>query len=166
MLAPCRYPFLEDFYCSGCCGSQPEILAKLQHCPRQPRILGGDRHRSAPVAASFDQTARPPTEPVLLVAEPGQDGACAHDQQAAQVAVASLGNAPEPLLAAAAVLTGHETDPRGNLAAAVEFVSAAEAGEQRTGRRRADAGKLHETSAARVLARCLGDGAVVLVDDG
>ena len=29
-----------------------------------------------------------------------------------------------------------------------------------------DAGQLHETSAPRVLARCLGNGAVVLVDDG
>ena len=143
---------------------QSEILAVLQHCPSQPRILRGDSHHGAPVAASFDQAARPTAEAVLLVAESGQDGAGTHDQEAAQVTVSGLGDAPQPRLAAAAVLPGNEADPRGDLATVAEFVSTPEAGEQRTGGGGADAWQLHEALAARVLARCLGDGAVVVGD--
>lgn len=105
---------------------QPEIFAILQHRPGQPRILRGDRDDGSPVAASFDQAARPPAEPVLLGAEACQDGASAHDKQAAQVMVAGLGDAPQPRFAATAVLPWNQPDPRGNLAAVGEFVAAAE----------------------------------------
>lgn len=145
---------------------QPEIFAILQHRPGQPRILRGDRHHGSPVAASFDQAACPSAEPVLLGAESGQDGAGAHDEQAVQVMVAGLGDAPQPRFAAAAVLPGNQFDPCGNLAAVGEFVAAAEAGEKRTGGGGANAGQLHETFAARVFACGLGDAAVVVGDQG
>ena len=102
---------------------EPEVFAILQHRPRQPGVLGGNRHHRAPVAAALDQTARPATEAILLVAQTAENGASAHHEKTAQIGITRLGDAPESRLAAAAVLTRRQTDPRRDLSAVVEFLS-------------------------------------------
>ena len=110
------------------------------------------------------QTACPAAEAILFVAEAVEDGACAHDQQTAQVAVAGLGDPPQSCLAAAAVLPRRQSDPGRHLAAVLEVVAVADAGQQCAGGDRADAGALHQAFAARIFARRLGDEPVVLGD--
>ena len=84
------------FCCSGGLIDESEIVAVVQHRPGQPQVLGGDGDRRFPVTASFDQVSRPATEPVLLVAQSGENGAGAHDEQTAQVGVARLGDPAQP----------------------------------------------------------------------
>ena len=141
---------------------QSKILAVLERCPRQPRILGGDGNDRFPVAAPFNEAPCPATEAILLVAKAVEDSTRTHDQQAPEVAVTGLGDAPEPGFSTAAVLTRCQTDPGGHLSAIVKVVRAAEAGEQCAGGGGADAGELHQAFAARIFAGGQGDGAVVL----
>ena len=63
------------------------------------------------------------------------------------------------------VLTGDKSGPGGELPTVLEVVTAAQAGDQGAGRRRADAGELHELPAALVLFGGLGDGFVVPQED-
>ena len=92
---PFPFPHSEDAFCvrSGSTFLHPEILAVLQYRPSQPGILGSNRHRCLPVAASLQQRARPATEAILLVSQTIEDGTRTEDQQAAQIAVAGLGDA-------------------------------------------------------------------------
>ena len=136
----------------------------MQHRPGQSQVLGGDGDRRFPVAASFNQISGPTTESVLLVAESGENGPGAHDEQAAQVGVARLGDPAQPGFAATAVLAGDESGPGGELPTVLEVVTATQAGHQGAGGGRADTGELHELPTALVLFGGLGNGFVVLVD--
>ena len=66
---------------------------------------------------------------ILFVADAVEHRSRTHHQQAAQVAVAGFGDASQPRLAAAAVLAGHQADPRRHLASVIEVVAAADAGQ-------------------------------------
>jgi len=87
--------FTEDAFYSGLGGAriQTKVFAVFQHRPRQPRIFRGYGDHRFPVAASFLQAACPAAEAILFVAQPGQNGARAHDEEAAQAGVARLGDA-------------------------------------------------------------------------
>lgn len=146
---------------SVCHWFELEVIAIFQHCPRQSRVLCGNRDGGPPVAPPLDQSSNPSAEAILFLAETGNNGSGAVDQQAAQISVASLRDAAPPRLAATAVLTGRDSDPGRNLSAVSEVVPGTDAGEQRTGRGWADAAQLHQPLATRVLARDLSDRTVV-----
>ena len=106
-----------------------EVFALGEHRPGHAGILGRDRDDRLPVAAPLGQRHRPAAEPVLLPGRSGQRGACPQDQQRSQITVAGLGDAPETLLAAGAVLSRHESEPGGELSAVGEVVAVADAGQ-------------------------------------
>src|SRR5208282_6079604 len=68
----------------------------------------------------------------------------AHDQELAQVAVAHLGDAPEPHFAAGRVLAWRQAKEGGELAPAGEFACVLDRGHDRRGGDRADAGNGHQ----------------------
>ena len=136
----------------------------MQHRPRQPGVLGGNGHHGLPIPSSFDQTARPATEAVLLVAQTGQDGAGAHHQQAAQVSIPGLGDSPQSGFTTTAVLPRYQPDPRRDLATVPEVVAVANTGQEGTGRHWADAAMFHQAFAARVFTGGFDDGFVVVRD--
>ena len=78
------------------------------------RILRGNGHHRAPVAAARDQTARPTTKVILLIPDAIEYGTRPHDQQTSQVAVSGFGDVAQSSFAAAAVLAGREPDPGGD----------------------------------------------------
>ena len=123
-----------------------EFLTFGEHRPGHAGILGCDCDDGLPVAAPLGQRHRPAAEPVLLPGRSGQRGACPQDQQRSQITVAGLGDAPEALLATGAVLSRHESEPGGELSAVGEVVAVADAGQQRAGGGRADAGHLHQAA--------------------
>ncbi len=106
-----------------------EFLTFGEHRPGHAGILGCDGDDGLPVAAPLGQRHRPAAEPVLLPGRSGQRGACPQDQQRSQITVAGLGDAPETLLAAGAVLSRHESEPGGELSAVGEVVAVADAGQ-------------------------------------
>lgn len=132
--------------------------------PCQPQVLGGNGDRCFPVTPSLNQVSGPTTEAVLLLAESGENGSGAHDEQTAQVGIARLGDSAQPGFAATAVLAGDQSGPGGELPTVLEIVATAQAGNQGAGRGRADARKLHELPAALVLFGRFGNGLVVFLD--
>ncbi len=141
---------------------EPEILTVPQHRPRQPGVLRRNGDHSFPVPAPLLQATRPAAEAILLLPQAGQNGAGTHDQETAQVTVAGLGDPPQSGFTPTAVLPRDEPDPRRNLTTVPEIVPVAETGQEGAGSDRADAGSLHQATAARIFARRLGDGFVVV----
>ncbi len=138
-----------------------EVLAILQRGPRQSRVLCGNGDGRSPVAPALDQGSDPTAEAILFLAETGNNGTCAIDQQTAQIGVACLRDTAQPCLAATAILTRRESDPGGYLPAVSEVVPGTDTGEQRTGRGWTDAAQLHQPLAARILTSDLSDRTVV-----
>ena len=136
----------------------------MQYGPGQACILRGDGNDGAPVAPAFRQAAGPAAEAVLFVAGAVENGACAQDEQTSQVGITGLGDVAESGFAPAAVLAGGQSDPGGNLATIPEVMAVADAGQQCAGGDGADAGLFHQSLAARVFARSLCDGSVVVGD--
>ena len=103
-----------------------EVLTSLQHGPAHAGVLGGNGDHCTPVAPALGQAARPAADRILLglvaLHGSGQHGARAHDQQAAQVGVARLRDAPQSLFAARAVLPRHQAQPCAEAAPAGEVV--------------------------------------------
>lgn len=154
----------DRFYCSGDLFDASEIVAVVQHRPGQAQVLGSDGDSGFPVTASLDQVSGPTTEAVLLVAESRENRSGAHDEQAAQVGIAGLGDPSESGFAATAVLPGDESSPGGELPTVLEVVSAAQTGDQSAGGGRADTGQLHQAPAALVLFGGLRNGQAVFLD--
>jgi len=155
------------FWCSWrvSSGRHLEGFALGEHGPGHAGVLGCDGDYRLPVAASLLQLKRPDAEPVGLVLGRSQHGACAHHQQAAQVGVTGLGDAPQAGLAARAVLAGHQAEPGGELAPAFEVAPVANHGDHGRGDGLADAAQAHELLGRVVVtARHLPDVGVVLGD--
>lgn len=148
----------------GSFGIQLKCFAVTQDGPAQSGILGGNGDDGFPVAAPRLQLSGPAAEAILSVAEAGEDGAGAHNQQAAQIGVARFGDAPQTGFAATAVLAGRQSEPGGDLPAIGKVMTNANAGQQGAGGGGADAGQLHQPAAAFVLPGVVADGAVVFGD--
>src|SRR5437764_13579354 len=71
----------------------------------------------------------------------------AGDEQPSQIAIALLGNAAEPFLAAGRVLLGHQTDPSGKIAPRAEGAPVADLRNQGRGDDRTNAWDFLESSA-------------------
>src|SRR5689334_22742648 len=134
-----------------------KLVAELEDRPSQSRILGGDGNDRTPIAASLLQRTSPATEPILFIADAGEHSARTHHQQTAQIMIAGFRDSTQARLTTAAVLTRCEADPRGDLAASSEIVSAADARHQCARGGGSDPGALHQTFAALVSARRLRD---------
>ena len=107
-------------------GRQPEVFAPSENGPAHSGVLGGDGDHGLPVAAPLRQRSGPAADRIALVLGGGQHRPCAEHQQAAQVRVTGLGDTAQALLAARAVLPGHQAEPGAELAAAVEVVTVAD----------------------------------------
>src|SRR4029077_16772481 len=70
------------------------------------------------------------------------DGERASREQAAQIAITLFADTAEPIFAAARVLLRHQPDPGREVPSRSESLRIGDAGEQRGGQRRADAGDL------------------------
>src|SRR5262245_64023469 len=75
------------------------------------------------------------------------DGHGTGDQQPPQIAIALLGDAAEPLLAASRMLLRHQADPGGKVASRAKRLPVADLGDQRGGHNRTNAGDLLEPAA-------------------
>ena len=139
----------------------PVRFAARQHDPDDAGILGRQCHRCPFVATAGDQFAQPAADSILLVLERGQYRTCAVDQQHAQVLVALFGDAPQAGLAAGAVLPWHQPQPGGQLPSVVELGRVGNAGDQRGGGDRANAGQAHQAPGGFAVARQVLDLAVV-----
>lgn len=84
--------------------SLPTLLCPLK-LPGQLRVLGGDHDSRSPVSPMLNQASDPATEPILLVAKVCHHRASPEQQQRAQIRDSRLGNAAQPLFAAAAMLS-------------------------------------------------------------
>lgn len=145
-------------------GHRPERLAFAEHRPGHARVLGRHRHHRFPVPPAFGQRAHPLAQLVLFFLGRSHHRSRTQDQQHAQIAVSSFGDAPQSLFATRAVLAGHQTQPGRQLLAALEVVRAANAGHQGRGRFVAHTGYDHEPAAAVVGLGHRLDVAVVLGD--
>lgn len=149
-------------------GGHLEALSPLQRRPAHACVLGGYRHYRAPVAAPLGQAARPTAEAVLLgrsgVHGGSEDRPRAHDEQAAQVGVSCLGDSPQALFAARAVLARHQAQPGAEAAPASEVVATADGAEDGRGGGLANARQLHQLLRLRAVAGHEGDVAVILSD--
>src|SRR5271170_2254553 len=79
-----------------------------------------------------------------MLGQPADDGARAVDQLAPEVVVSASSDAAEPRLAASRILSRHQPDPRGHLAARPKLSAIVDGGDDRSGNDRADAGQLRE----------------------
>jgi hypothetical protein len=143
---------------------QAEIVAATQHRPGQPSVLRRHRYHRFPVAAPTFDIPRPAADRVIFLLSALQDRSGAQDQQGGQVAIPGLGDPPQPLLAARTVLPRHHAQPGRELPPAREIMPVADGRHQCAGRRRANAGQLHQTPGVGVLLRALRDVPVVFGD--
>src|SRR5208337_1827993 len=113
-----------------------------------PRDLVGDRHRGQ-LELVFDRLAlehraRPQTQGVVMPLAMAKGRAGAYHQEFAQVAVAHLGDAPEPLFAPGRTLARRQAEEGGELAPAGEGAHVLDRGCDRRAGDRADAGNGHQ----------------------
>ena len=148
----------------GRSGRQREVFAPAQHRPGHAGVLRRNGHHGLPVAASRLQRRGPVADGVGLALGCCQHSARAQHQQAAQVAVTRLGDAPQPRLAARAVLAWCQAQPGGELPPAVEVVAVADHGQQTGGGGGAHAAELHQALGSGVLLGHSPDVEVVLGD--
>src|SRR5208283_4604060 len=113
-----------------------------------PRQLVGERHRGQLEfvldGLALEQSARPAAQGVVMPFAGGERRAGAHDQKLAQIAVAHLGDAPEPRLAAARMLTRGQPEEGGELPPAGKRAEVLDRGEERRGGNRADPRNGHQ----------------------
>jgi hypothetical protein len=74
-------------------------------------IMFGERDDRHLGWSTFHQSAEPATPLGSVLARVADDGHRDDDQQPPQISIALLGDAPEPALAAGAVLLRHQPDP-------------------------------------------------------
>lgn len=98
-----------------------ELVALREDRPQDAGVLVGDGGECLLVANAGLQLDDPPRQPVVASGRGGKGGACAQNQQSAQVVVALCRDTAEPPLAAAAVLFGHHPNPGGQLATVPEL---------------------------------------------
>src|SRR5256885_14117101 len=84
-----------------------------EHRPRNTRMLGGERHRGHIHVSTLLEPSRPITLGVRFLVDDAQVCAGAVHQQRSQVAIALASDLPEPLLAAARVLSRGDPQPGG-----------------------------------------------------
>lgn len=149
-------------------GGHLEALAALQHRPAHSCVLGRYGHHRSPVTSPFGQGTCPAAQRVLpgvvLAHGQSQHSPRTQYQQAAKVRVACLGDAPQPLFTARAVLPRHQPELGAELAATAEVVAVAHGADQCRGGGLSYAAELHELLGGCALA-CHGlDVAVVLGD--
>lgn len=165
-----RSDLLLHWHCSrvvnGLCrlefgGSQLGVAA--EQCPDDARVLGGDGHAGAVIAATFTHGQRPTREPVLASLGGLQDGARAEDQQGSQVRIAASGDVAEASLAAGRVLPWHEAEPGGELPPIGELVGIADTSDESRGAERPDT--VEDLHAPRALVAAAHADEVALVID-
>lgn len=85
------------------------FIPMLQYGPTQPGVLGSNSYHRGPVAPALLDLDRSAAHRVGLVFSCFQNGLCAQDQQGTQLRITSLGDAPQALFAARAVLARQQT---------------------------------------------------------
>ena len=128
----------------GCSGGQVEVFTLAEHGPAHAGVLRGNGHDGLPVTTPLLKAHRPAADWIALVLGRCQHCSGTKHQQAAQVRVTRFGDAPQALLAARAVLPGHQAQPGAQLAATLEIVPVANSAEQRRGGGGPDAAQLHQ----------------------
>src|SRR5271165_3366037 len=112
------------------------------------RDLVGERHRGQLELVfgglALEHRARPQAQGVVMAFAMAERRAGAHHQKLAQVAVAHLGDAPEPRFAAGRVLARRQAEEGGELAPAGEDAGVLDRGHNRRCGDRADAGNGHQ----------------------
>src|SRR5215210_1734242 len=86
-------------------------LALRHHRPGHPGELVRERDGRDLCGPPREQRREPRPMPGAMDLRVADDGECSSREQAAQIAIASLTDAAEPLLAAARALLRHEADP-------------------------------------------------------
>ena len=89
----------------------PVAFAPGHDRPRHSGDLVGERDGCDLCRSSGQQRCEPRSMPGSMDFGIADDGQCAGREQVAQIAIASLANVAEPVLAAARGLFGHEADP-------------------------------------------------------
>ena len=149
--------------CSGS-GRQFELLTPGQHRPGHACVLGRNGHHRLPIPAALGHRHGPATQAVLLALCRVEHRARTHHQQAAQLRVSRLGDAPQARLSSRAVLAWHQPDPGSELAPACELAGVADHRHDRRGGGLADAHQLHELLRGVAIARHGANMDVVLFD--
>src|SRR5476649_1055369 len=114
-------------------------LAPDHDGPGHPRNLVGERHGRHFRGTALHQPAEPGTLLGAVLARVANDGHCPDHQQPPQISIALLGDAAEPVLAAGAVLLGHQSDPGSKTAPRCECLPVADLSNQGGGADRANA---------------------------
>jgi hypothetical protein len=96
-----------------------------QHRPQNAGVLVGQRHQSLLLSDTVAQLQQPLRDAVIAIGRGQQSGLGALDQQGAQVVIAALGDATQPVFAAGGVLARHQSNPGAELACALELVHVA-----------------------------------------
>jgi len=109
-----------------------------EHRPEDASVLVGQRHQRFLPAHALAQLDQPLRDAVTSLGRGQQRRLGALDQQGAQeqgaqVVVAAFGDASQPMLAAAGVLTGHQAQPGAELARTLELTHVADCGHQGRG---------------------------------
>ncbi len=110
-----------------------------------------ERHGRDIRVGSSPELLEPRTEPVGASVRPAQDGTGPVDQETADRAVASLGDAEEPGLPPGGRLAGHEPEQGGQFPSPPERLPVADGGHQRGGRERSDPRNREEPLAGRIV---------------
>src|SRR5580700_3077566 len=131
-------------------GDRPVVILAAPGHQREDDAgdLVGERHRCQLELVldglALEHAARPWAHAVVVAFAMTKRRAGAYDQKLAQIAVAHLGDAPEPLLAPARVLARRQAEEGGELAPAGEGAGVLDGGHDRRGGDRADAGNGHQ----------------------
>lgn len=125
-------------------GRQLECIPAVKYRPAHARVLRRNGHDGFPVADTGLQLHGPSADRIGSVLGALQDSPRTEDQQHAQLRIARLRDSSQPLLATRAVLPGHQAQPGGELAAALELLAAADHRHQGWGGGGANATLLHQ----------------------
>lgn len=107
--------------------------------PKPARQLVGQGHGGPVVSLALRQIQRPGLQPVQRLAGASsrqgrtQDGTASVDEQGPQVCIAALGDPAQASMVSRRVFAGHQPNPRGQVAPAVEARQVAGARAQRRG---------------------------------
>ena len=134
-----------------------------QHGPSDARELVGQRHHRDIGVTPREQGRDPAAEAVRFTLDPPRHATGAMDQQVAQIGVAALADAEQPVMAAGGMLAGYQAEEGRQAPAITEQARvAADGGEQGGGDQGADAGDGHQALGRFALAGEGGNLGVIL----
>ncbi len=124
----------------------PIPLAAGHDCPDHPGVFVGQSHGRDLRRTPRKQLQEPRSARAIALSV-SNDGKGADDEHLAQVSIALLGDAAEPLLSAAGVLSRNQTDSGRQVATSLEGRRIGHGGDHGAGQKRPDARDLHQPAA-------------------